>query len=70
MSNNNSAIMRILANLNPGTAVNEIFMQGSSEPVRNFASFDPSTRIATFVQADGDLVVVDANRLDAIEINT
>ncbi|OZM56114.1 hypothetical protein CIB95_13475 [Lottiidibacillus patelloidae] len=70
MEHKTSAMCQLLSTLNPGTKVNEIFMQGSSEQVAHFASYDARTRLATFVQQDGDLLVVDANRIDGVELNT
>lgn len=72
MSDNNrtTAIRELLKTLDPGTDVNEVFVNGVSEPADYFASFDSDSNLAYFVQNDGDLLVADARRIDMIEIDT
>jgi hypothetical protein len=62
-----SAMCQLLSRLIPATKVSLIYIQGSPEPVVEFLNYDPNTCIATFLQADGGLIVVDCNRLDAIK---
>jgi len=71
MSNQgNSAIRELLETLDPGTDVNEVFVNGAEESADYFASFDSDSNLAYFVQNDGDLLVADARRIDMIEIDT
>lgn len=72
MSDNSrtTAIHELLRTLDPGTDVNEVFVNGASEPADYFASFDSDSNLAYFVQDDGDLLVADAKRIDMIEIDT
>ncbi|WP_017187573.1 hypothetical protein [Alkalibacillus haloalkaliphilus] len=65
-----SAVCRLLRTLDPGTPVNEVFVNGESEPADYFASLDSDSNLAYFVQNDGDLLVADCNRIDMIEIDT
>lgn len=69
-NNSNGAIQRLLRTLDPGTEVNEVFVNGVSEPADYFASLDSDSNLAYFVQDDGDLLVADSRRIDMIEINT
>ncbi|WP_411953272.1 hypothetical protein ACKXGF_07980 [Alkalibacillus sp. S2W] len=68
--NRQSAVCQLLETLNPGTPVNEVFVNGESEPAQYFASLDSDSNLAYFVQDDDDLLVADCNRIDMIEIDT
>lgn len=50
MSGNNvTGILELLRTLNPGTDVNEVFVNGVSERADYFASFDSDSNLAYFL---------------------
>ncbi|MET3682266.1 hypothetical protein ABID56_000345 [Alkalibacillus flavidus] len=67
---NGTPVCDLLATLNPGTPVNEVFVNGESEPADYFASVDLNTNLAYFVQEDDDLLIADCHKIDMIEIET
>ena len=62
-------IFELLLTLNPGKSVGRVFINGKSESVEAFASFDPATGLATFVKNNGDILVVDYRRIDALKFH-
>lgn len=66
---NSGAIERLLRRLDPGTDVNEVFVNGTSEPADYFVTLDSDSNLAYFVQDDGDLLIADSRRIDMIEID-
>lgn len=66
--NHCSSLIHVLKKLNPGTRVNEVFVNGVSESARYFAALDLDLNLAYFVQNDGDLLIVDSRRIDMIEL--
>ena len=62
-------IFQLLSTLNPGTSVEDVFMNGKEESVEAFCSFDAATGLATFSKSNGDVLVVDYRRIDALEFN-
>jgi hypothetical protein len=63
----NTGLVQLLANLDPGTKVEDVFINGKEESVKAFTAFSFATGLATFVKKNGDVLVVDAHRIDAIE---
>lgn len=66
---NNGPIYTLLSALNPGTSVEDVFINGREESVDTFASFNPTTGLATFAKSNGDILVVDYRRIDALEFD-
>ncbi|MGI8363327.1 hypothetical protein [Bacillus cereus] len=66
---NRGPIYELLANLNPGTDVEDVFINGLEEAVDSFAAFDRRTGLATFAKNNGEILVVDYRKIDAIEFN-
>lgn len=62
-------IFQLLANLNPGKRVEDVFINGKEESVHAFSSFNTATGLATFSKGNGDILVVDYTKIDAIEFN-
>ena len=67
--NNLGPIFELLSRLNPGTDVEDVFINGHEESVDSFAAFNPTSGLATFAKANGEILVVDYTRIDAIEFN-
>lgn len=65
--NNRGPIFQLLVNLDPGKRVEDVFINGKEESVRSFASFNPATGLATFTKNNGDVLVVNYERIDALE---
>ncbi|MCY8233788.1 hypothetical protein [Priestia endophytica] len=59
----------LLKTLNPGTDIEDVFINGKEEDVDAFASFDPQTGLVTFSKCNGEILVVDFRRIDALEFN-
>jgi len=55
-----------IAELNAGTKVDQVLINGNKQSVDKFASFDAATGIATFVKENKSIVVVNAAQIDAI----
>jgi len=68
-TNNIDPILQLLTNLSPGTSVDDVFLNGKEESVKNFASFNPATGLATFTKSNGDVLVVNYQRIDAIKFD-
>ncbi|EMA6343177.1 hypothetical protein ACO11K_002815 [Bacillus cytotoxicus] len=66
---NRGPIFELLSGLNPGTDVEDVFINGLEEAVDAFASFDRRSGLATFSKGNGEILVVDYRRIDAIEFN-
>lgn len=66
---NNGPIFDLLLNLNPGTDVEDVFINGLEEAVDAFAAFNPITGLATFSKGNGEILVVDYRKIDALEFN-
>lgn len=66
---NRGPIFHLLSTLNPGTDVEDVFINGREESVDAFASFNSRTGLATFSKGNGEILVVDYRRIDAIEFN-
>lgn len=62
-------MFHLLSTLNPGTSVDRVFINGKRETVDAFASFGTATGLATFVKNNGDVLVVDYHRIDALKFN-
>jgi hypothetical protein len=60
-------IFQLLVKLSPGTHVEKVFINGIEESVKALASFNPATGLAVFVKENGDILVVDFRRIDAVE---
>lgn len=69
MSEDRGPIFQLLASLNPGTDVEDVFINGLEEAVDAFAAFNPATGLATFSKGNGEILVVDYRKIDAIEFN-
>lgn len=69
MSESRGPIFHLLLSLNPGTRVEDVFINGKEESVHAFSAFNPATGLATFSKSNGDVLVVDYRRIDAIEFN-
>ena len=63
------ALCNIIFDLNPGTSVDHVLINGNKQSVDTFASFNPTTGIATFVKENKDILVVDCLKIDAIVFN-
>lgn len=66
---NGGPIFQLLSTLNPGKSVEDVFINGREESVDAFASFNAATGLATFAKSNGDILVVDYRRIDALEFN-
>lgn len=66
---NQGPIYTLLINLDPGKSVSRVFINGKRESVEAFASFSPATGLATFSKANGEILVVDYHRIDAIKFH-
>ncbi|TQR19732.1 hypothetical protein [Psychrobacillus vulpis] len=62
-------IFHLLSTLNPGTDVEDVFINGREESVDSFATFNPFTGLAYFSKNNGEILVVDFRKIDAIEFN-
>ena len=60
-------ILQLLSSLNPGANVDRVFINGKVESVDAFASFDIATGLATFVKNNGEILMVDYTRIDALK---
>ena len=66
---NVSPIFQLLSTLTPGKNVNRVFINGKREKVEIFASFGTATGLATFVKNNGDVLVVDYRKIDALNFS-
>ena len=66
---NRGPIFQLLCRLNPGTDVDRIFINGRRESVESFTSFDSARGLVTFTQKNGETLVVDYRRIDAIKFD-
>lgn len=57
----------LLGTLNPGTPLNNITVDGATVIVFNFAAYNKSEGLATFLTPGGDFVVADCNKIGSIE---
>ena len=64
---NRGPIFQLLSRLSPGVSVDRIFINGKRESVESFNSFDSANGLATFTQKNGETLVVDYRRIDAIK---
>jgi len=49
--------------------VEDVFLNGKEESVKNFASFNAATGLTTFTKSNGDILVVNSQRIDALEFD-
>lgn len=66
---NDGPIYTLLLTLNPGKSVDRVFINGKRESVEAFASFNPATGLATFAKGNGEILIVDYRRIDAIKFD-
>lgn len=66
---NRGPIFQLLLKLSPGVDVNRVFINGKRESVDSFTSFDPAKGLATFTKNNGETLVVDYHRIDAIKFD-
>lgn len=62
----NSPVFQLVSKLDPGTSVDRVFINGRRESVDTFISFNQSTGLVTFGKSNGEVLLVDYRRIDAI----
>jgi hypothetical protein len=63
------AIFELLSSMSQGTKVRRVFINGRSESVKAFVSFDEVTNLVTFEKEDYSLLLVDYQNIDAVKLN-
>jgi len=67
MNQRREGICGLLAALSPNQRVDEIVVDGFSESVFRFLSFEEDTHLAYFREEDGGLVVADCRRISLVD---
>ncbi|PEK99093.1 hypothetical protein [Bacillus sp. AFS017336] len=62
------SICEFLSTLPPQYPINEIIVDGVSESVNFFITFDSSTNLAYFSSVSGGLVIVDCRRISQVAV--
>lgn len=63
------AFFELLSSMSQGTKVSRVFINGRSESVKAFVSFDEVTNLVTFAKDDHSLLLVDYQNIDAVKLN-
>ncbi|MDQ0158891.1 hypothetical protein [Alkalibacillus salilacus] len=68
IDSNQTSLIYLLQKLNPGTPLTTVTVNGDSISVRLFVHINQDTNLATFVDADRQLLIADASDINAIQL--